>query len=112
MEIKNAVLGAGTKLSHLTYVGDADVGERVNFGCGTITSNYDGFQKHRTVIEDDVFIGCNTNLVPPVTVGSGAYIAAGTTVTKDVEPDSLAIGRVRQENKAGWAKTRRNMHKK
>ena len=112
VEIKNAVLGAGTKLSHLTYVGDADVGERVNFGCGTITSNYDGFQKYRTVIEDDVFIGCNTNLVPPVTVGSGAYIAAGTTVTKDVEPDSLAIGRVRQENKAGWAKTRRNMHKK
>lgn len=109
VEIKNAVLGRDTKLSHLTYVGDADVGSRVNFGCGTITSNYDGFRKHRTVIGDDVFVGCNTNLVPPVTVGDGAYIAAGTTVTKDVEPDALAVGRVRQENKAGWAKKRREL---
>lgn len=112
VEIKNAVFGPDTKLSHLTYVGDADVGSRVNFGCGTITSNYDGFQKHRTTIGDDVFIGCNTNLVPPVTVGDGAYIAAGTTVTKNVEPDSLSIGRVRQENKPGWAKKQRELHKK
>jgi len=112
VEIKNAVFGPGTKLSHLTYVGDADVGSRVNFGCGTITSNYDGFNKYRTVIGDDVFIGCNTNLVPPVTVGDGAYIAAGTTVTKDVEPDSLSIGRVRQENKPGWAQKQRELHKK
>ena len=93
-------------------MGDADVGERVNFGCGTITSNYDGFKKHRTVIEDDVFVGCNTNLVPPVTVGRGAYIAAGTTVTKDVPPDALTVGRVRQENKEGWAARRRKMHQK
>ena len=112
VEVKNAVFGEDTKMSHLTYVGDADVGSRVNFGCGTITSNYDGFRKHRTVIGDDVFVGCNTNLVPPVTVGDGAYIAAGTTVTKDVEPDSLAIGRVRQEVKPGWAKTRREIFSK
>ena len=112
VEIKNAVFGEDTKLSHLTYVGDSDVGSRVNFGCGTITSNYDGHKKSRTVIEDDAFIGCNTNLVPPVTVGKGAYIAAGTTVTKNVEPDALAIGRIRQENKSGWAKRRREMYKK
>lgn len=107
VEIKNAVFGRGTKLSHLTYVGDADVGSGVNFGCGTITSNYDGFRKHRTVIGDNAFIGCNTNLVPPVTVHDGAYIAAGTTVTRDVEADALAIGRVRQESRPGWAKARR-----
>lgn len=112
VEIKNAVFGPGTKMSHLTYVGDADVGAGVNFGCGTITSNYDGFRKHRTVIEDGAFIGCNTNLIPPVTVGEGAYIAAGTTVTRDVEPDALAISRVRQENKSGWARTRRELNKK
>ena len=112
VEIKNAVFGPGTKMSHLTYVGDADVGAGVNFGCGTITSNYDGFKKHRTVIGENVFVGCNTNLVPPVTVGDGAYIAAGTTVTRDVEPDALAIGRTRQENKPGWAKKRREMHGK
>ena len=112
VEIKNAVFGPGTKMSHLTYVGDADIGAGVNFGCGTITSNYDGFRKHRTVVGDGVFIGCNTNLIPPVSVGGGAYIAAGTTVTGDVEPDALAIGRVRQENKPGWAKKRRDMHKK
>ena len=112
VEIKNANFGRDTKMSHLTYVGDADVGEDVNFGCGTITSNYDGVRKHRTVIGDHVFVGCNTNLVPPVTVGSGAYIAAGTTVTADVEPDALAIGRVRQENRTGWAARRRMLYKK
>ncbi|MCI9678262.1 MAG: glucosamine-1-phosphate N-acetyltransferase [Oscillospiraceae bacterium] len=111
VEIKNAVFGPGTKMSHLTYVGDADVGGGVNFGCGTITSNYDGFRKHRTVIGDGAFIGCNTNLVPPVSVGAGAYIAAGTTVTRDVETDALAVGRVRQENKPGWAKRRRELEK-
>ncbi len=109
VEIKNATFGQETKMSHLTYVGDADVGSGVNFGCGTITSNYDGFKKHRTVIKDGAFIGCNTNLVPPVTVGEGSYIAAGTTVTKDVEADALAIGRARQENKPGWAQKRREL---
>ena len=93
-------------------MGDADVGSNVNFGCGTVTSNYDGFAKHRTTIGNNVFIGCNTNLIPPVTVADGAYIAAGTTVTKDVEADALAIGRVRQENKAGWAEKNRRLHKK
>ena len=112
VEIKNAVFGEDTKLSHLTYVGDSDVGSRVNFGCGTITSNYDGFVKSRTVIEDDVFVGCNTNFVPPVHVGRGAYIAAATTVTKDVEEDALAIGRARQEVKSGWAKRNRELHGK
>ncbi len=112
VEIKNAVFGENTKLSHLTYVGDSDVGSRVNFGCGTITSNYDGYKKFRTVIEDDVFVGCNTNLVPPVTVGRGAYIAAGTTVTKNVEADALAIGRVRQEVKPNWARRKRELNKK
>ncbi len=112
VEIKNAVFGPDTKMSHLTYVGDADVGAGVNFGCGTITSNYDGFRKHRTVIGDGAFIGCNTNLVPPVTVGAGAYIAAGATVTRDVEPDALAISRVRQENKPDWARARRALYQK
>ena len=112
VEIKNARFGTGTKMAHLTSVGDAEVGSKVNFGCGTITSNYDGFTKSKAIIGDNVFVGCNTNLVSPVTVGDGAYIAAGTTVTRNVEPDALAIGRVRQEQKAGWAKKRRDMHKK
>ena len=112
VQLKNCNLGRGTKMAHLTYVGDSDVGDNCNFGCGTVTCNYDGFKKHRTVIGENVFVGCNTNLVPPVTVGDGAYIAAGTTVTRDVEPDALAIGRTRQENKPGWAKKRREMHGK
>ena len=107
VQLKNCNLGEGTKMSHLTYVGDSDVGRGVNFGCGTVTSNYDGFKKHRTVIGDNVFIGCNTNLVAPVEVGEGAYIAAGTTVTKNVPTDSLAVGRARQENKEGWARRNR-----
>ena len=109
VQLKNCNLGQGTKMSHLTYVGDADVGEGCNFGCGTITSNYDGFKKHRTTIGNHAFIGCNTNLVAPVTVGDGVYVAAGTTVTKDVPADSLAIGRCRQENKEGWAATNRKL---
>ena len=109
VQLKNCVLGEGTKMSHLTYVGDADVGSGVNFGCGTITSNYDGFKKHRTVIGDNAFIGCNTNLIAPVEVGEGAYIAAGTTVTRNVPADSLAVGRAKQENKEGWARHNRAM---
>ena len=112
VQLKNCVLGEDTKMSHLTYVGDADVGNRVNFGCGTVTSNYDGFAKHRCVIGDDAFIGCNTNLVAPVQVGEGAYIAAGTTATKDIPADALAVARVRQENKEGWAARNRKMHGK
>ena len=112
VQLKNCNLGPETKMSHLTYVGDSDVGARVNFGCGTVTSNYDGFKKHRTVIGDDVFVGCNTNLVPPVRVENGAYIAAGTTVTRDVPADSMVIGRVRQEIKEGWAARWRKLHGK
>ena len=112
VQLKNCVLGEDTKMSHLTYVGDADVGSNVNFGCGTVTSNYDGFAKHRTTIGDNAFIGCNTNLVAPVTVGAGAYVAAGTTATKDIPADALAVARVRQENKEGWAARNRKMHGK
>lgn len=111
VQLKNCVLGEGTKMSHLTYVGDADVGSGVNFGCGTVTTNYDGFHKFRCTIGDHAFIGCNTNLVAPVTVGDGAYIAAGATITKDVPADALAVARARQENKDGWAARRRSMHK-
>lgn len=112
VQLKNCNLGEGTKMSHLTYVGDADVGKGVNFGCGTITSNYDGFKKHRTVIGDNAFIGCNTNLIAPVAVGEGAYVAAGSTVTKDVPGDALCIARARQENKEGWAERNRSLRKK
>ena len=103
VELKNSNVGAGTKISHLTYVGDADVGEGVNFGCGTVIVNYDGLKKHRTTIGDNAFIGCNTNLVSPVIVGAGAYTAAGSTITKDVTADALALARAQQTEKLGWA---------
>ena len=103
VQLKNCNLGAGTKMAHLTYVGDADVGERVNFGCGTVTCNYDGNAKFRTTIGNDCFVGCNTNLVAPVTLGDGVYTAAGSTVTSDVGADSLVIARARQVEKPGWA---------
>ena len=107
VQLKNCNLGRGTKMAHLTYVGDSDVGDDCNFGCGTITCNYDGFRKYRTAIGSRVFVGCNTNFVPPVTVGDGAFIAAGTTVTEDVPKDAMAIGRARQEIKKGWAEENR-----
>lgn len=103
VEIKNSKIGSGTKVAHLTYVGDSDVGRNVNFGCGTVTVNYDRAKKHRTTIEDDAFIGCNTNLVAPVTVGRGAYTAAGSTITDDVPAQALAVARARQTNKRDWA---------
>lgn len=102
VEVKNSSIDTGTKVSHLTYVGDSDVGKRVNFGCGTVTVNYTGKAKFRTRIMDDAFIGCNTNLVAPVTVGEGAYTAAGSTITEDVPDSSLGIARARQVNKLGW----------
>lgn len=108
VELKNSTVDHGTKISHLTYVGDSDVGKGVNFGCGTVTVNYDGAKKFRTTIEDDAFIGCNTNLVAPVRVGKGAYIAAGSTITQEVPPDGLAIARARQTVKKQWAAKRRN----
>lgn len=107
VELKNSSIGNDTKISHLTYVGDSDVGRHVNFGCGTVTVNYDGHSKSRTVIGDDAFIGCNTNLIAPVKVGSGAYTAAGSTITDDVPADSLAIARSAQVNKRQWAAKRK-----
>ena len=104
VEVKNSVIGDGTKISHLTYVGDSDVGQNINFGCGTVTVNYDGKKKYRTVIEDNVFIGCNANLVAPVTLKEGSYVAAGSTITKDVPPKALAVARNRQTNLEGWSK--------
>lgn len=102
VEIKNAVIDDGTKISHLTYVGDADVGKKVNFGCGTVLVNYDGKNKHRSKIGDNAFIGCNTNLISPVEIGEGAYTAAGSTITENVPDKSLAIARSRQTNKTEW----------
>lgn len=102
VEIKNSLIGPGSKVPHLSYIGDTDIGAAVNIGSGTITVNYDGKKKHRTVIGDRAFVGCNTNLVAPVTVGEDAYIAAGSTITKDVPPGSLGVGRSRQMNIAGW----------
>lgn len=104
VEVKNSTIGEGTSISHLTYVGDSDVGRHVNFGCGVVTVNYDGTNKNRTTIGDYAFIGCNTNLVAPVKVGDGAYTAAGSTITKDVPGGDLGIARARQENKPEWAK--------
>lgn len=102
VEVKNTVIGDGTKVSHLTYLGDADVGKNVNFGCGTVVVNYDGAKKHRCVIHDDAFIGCNTNLISPVTINKGAFIAAGSTITDDVPESSFAIARARQLIKQDW----------
>jgi bifunctional UDP-N-acetylglucosamine pyrophosphorylase/glucosamine-1-phosphate N-acetyltransferase len=107
VELKNSTVGDGTKISHLTYVGDTDAGAHINFGCGTVTVNYDGKKKFRTTIQDNAFIGCNTNLVPAVTVGEGAYTAAGSTITEDVPADALAIARQRQTVKKSWAAKRR-----
>lgn len=104
VEIKNSTIDDGTKVSHLTYVGDSDVGKGVNFGCGTVTVNYDGKNKFRTTIKDNAFIGCNTNLVAPVVVEENSYIAAGSTITKDVPEDGLSIARAQQVNKPLWRK--------
>lgn len=111
VELKNSTIGEGTKISHLTYVGDSDVGGHVNFGCGTVTVNYDGTTKYRTTIGDHAFIGCNTNLVAPVKIGDGAYTAAGSTITDDVPADSLAIARSIQVVKKQWAARRRSRRK-
>ncbi len=102
VELKNTQLGAGSKANHLAYVGDATVGERVNIGAGTITCNYDGVNKHRTIIEDDAFIGSDTQLVAPVTVGRGATLGAGTTLTKDAPADTLTVSRPKQLSLTGW----------
>lgn len=107
VEIKKSIIGNGSKVPHLSYVGDATIGEKVNIGAGTITCNYDGKNKYQTVIENAAFIGSNTNLVAPVTVGEGAVIAAGSTITKDVPAQALGVARERQTNLANWAKKKR-----
>lgn len=110
VEVKNSTLGEGTKSAHLTYIGDSDVGAGVNFGCGTVTCNYDGKNKTRCTIGDGAFIGCNTNLIAPVEVGDQAYIAAGSTITDNIPSDALSVARARQVNKEGWV-TRKKPYK-
>ncbi len=102
VEVKNSTVDEGSKLPHLLYVGDSDVGKDVNFGCGCVTVNYDGKNKSRTTVKDGAFIGCNTNLVAPVTVGENAFTAAGSTITEDVPDNSLALARSRQVVKKEW----------
>jgi bifunctional UDP-N-acetylglucosamine pyrophosphorylase/glucosamine-1-phosphate N-acetyltransferase len=107
VETKKIKLGKGSKANHLTYLGDAEIGAGVNIGAGTITCNYDGTNKHKTVIEDGAFIGSDTTLVAPVRVGKGAYVGAASCITQDVPEDSLAIGRAQQVVKEGWVRQRR-----
>ncbi|MCL2188610.1 MAG: UDP-N-acetylglucosamine diphosphorylase [Defluviitaleaceae bacterium] len=109
VEVKNSTVGNKTNAAHLAYIGDASVGNHVNIGCGVITANYDGKTKSRTKIDDHAFIGSNTNLIAPVEVGEWAYVAAGSTINKDIPAESLAIARARQEVKENWSKDpRRN----
>ncbi len=112
VETKKVKLGKGSKANHLTYLGDAEIGEGVNIGAGTITCNYDGVHKHKTVIEDGVFIGSDSTLVAPVRVGKGAYVGAASCITEDVPEDALAVGRARQIVKDGWAREKRAAQKK
>lgn len=107
VEMKNSILGDNSKSSHLTYLGDAEIGKNVNVGAGTITCNYDGWKKHKTVIKDGAFIGSNTEIVAPAVIGKGAVVGAGTTVTEDVPDDALAVSRADQKNIEGWAKKKR-----
>lgn len=111
VEVKNSVIGEGTKSAHLTYIGDSDVGMGVNFGCGTVTVNYDGKNKSRCKIGDHAFLGCNTNLIAPVEVGDRAYIAAGSTITDDVPGSALSIARARQVIKDGWVERKKPFKK-
>ena len=107
VELKNAVVEDGAKISHLSYMGDCHIGKNVNVGCGAKTVNFDGRQKHKTVIRDGAFIGCGVNLIAPVTVGKDAYVAAGSTVTENVPENALAIARSRQTNKESWVVKKR-----
>ena len=104
VEVKKSSIGNGTKVSHLTYIGDAEVGSGCNFGCGTVVVNYDGKTKNKTIIGDHSFIGCNTNLISPVEVQDNTYIAAGSTITSTVEEGDLAVARAKQRNIKGWVK--------
>jgi bifunctional UDP-N-acetylglucosamine pyrophosphorylase/glucosamine-1-phosphate N-acetyltransferase len=107
VELKKTRLGARSKAMHLSYLGDSTVGADVNIGAGTITCNYDGVAKHPTIIDDGVFVGSNTTLVAPLRVGAGAYLAAGSVLTEDVEAEALAIARSRQTVKPGWVRKRK-----
>ena len=107
VEVKNSTVDEGSKLPHLLYVGDSDVGKDVNFGCGCVTVNYDGKNKSRTTVKDGAFIGCNTNLVAPVTVGENAFTAAGSTITEDVPDNALAVARNRQIIKENWVNVKK-----
>jgi bifunctional UDP-N-acetylglucosamine pyrophosphorylase/glucosamine-1-phosphate N-acetyltransferase len=111
VETKKVKLGKGSKANHLSYLGDAEIGEGVNIGAGTITCNYDGVNKHQTVIEDGVFVGSDSTLVAPVKIGRGAYVAAASCITEDVPADALALGRARQSVKEGWARAKREAGK-
>ncbi len=111
VEVKNSNLNRGTSVAHLTYIGDTDIGIHSNIGCGVVTVNYDGQTKNRTTIGDYAFVGCNTNLIAPVSVGDGAYTAAGSTITKNVPDDALAVARTKQENKLDWAKKKLSSYK-
>lgn len=106
VEVKNSSMGNGSKASHLSYIGDSDVGEDVNIGCGVVFVNYDGKNKHRSIVKDGSFVGCNANIVSPVTVEEGAYIAAGTTVTHNVPKGALCVGRAKDKNIEGWSERR------
>ena len=108
VEVKNASLARGAKANHLAYLGDAQVGERVNYGAGSITANYDGANKHRTVIEADVHVGSNCVLVAPVTVGQGGTVGAGSVVNKNTEPGALTVARARQASIANWQRPKKN----
>ena len=112
VEAKNARLGPGSKANHLTYLGDAEIGSGVNVGAGTITCNYDGANKHPTIIEDDVFVGSNTALVAPVRVGRGATIGAGSTISKDAPAEALTVSRARQTTVKGWKRPQKPKDKK
>ena len=112
VEVKNSTLGEATSVAHLTYIGDSDFGAHVNVGCGVVCVNYNGFAKARCTVGDNAFIGCNTNLVAPVTVQAGAYTAAGSTITDEVPENALAIARCRQTNIEGWAERHRAKYKK
>jgi bifunctional UDP-N-acetylglucosamine pyrophosphorylase/glucosamine-1-phosphate N-acetyltransferase len=112
VEVKNSSMGPGAKADHLSYIGDADVGAGASFGCGSIVVNYDGIEKHRTTVGEKAFIGCNSNLVAPVTIEPGAFIAAGSTITTDVPAEALSVARARQKNLEGWVAKRRKQSEK
>ncbi len=111
VEVKNSNIKDGSSIAHLTYIGDTDMGRHCNIGCGVVTVNYDGENKSRTTIGDYCFVGCNTNLVAPVTLGDGAYTAAGSTITKNIESGDLAIARSMQTVKSGWAQKKLENYK-